>query len=238
MQKACVFEVVRDGLCAIHYRDIQEALTKERPYYDTGHTEHVLIRGNVYKYAEKAPFVRSGVSVSGGIEYDAARDFLRCHECGEFFQNLGVHISLHEMSQEQYREKHGISRATPLANTRLRDIRRDAAVARQQHKTGKQFCKGNKRQTSSSYITVELVNARGNCKLQLLEKLSELAKKLGRTPTARELIDNNIPASALRNYFGGIGNAVKLIGLTPRATNAELHAQKQTDAEKFVESFL
>ena len=71
---------------------------------------HVLIRGHVFKWEEKEPFVQSGVSVAGAVEYDFANDKLRCHECGEWFLNLGSHIAqYHQMKTEEYRLKHGLN---------------------------------------------------------------------------------------------------------------------------------
>jgi len=33
-------------------------------------TTHVIIRGHIFTYAEKAPFVASGQSLLGALEYD------------------------------------------------------------------------------------------------------------------------------------------------------------------------
>lgn len=217
VEKSCVFPVVKDGYCAIHARMFEEAELTKRPYYDTGHTEHVLIRGAVYKYAEKAPFVRSGVSICGALEYDAARDFLRCHECGEFFENLGVHISHHEMGQDEYREKHGLNLRTPLANYRLRTIRSAACTTRKQYEKAAShlFKKGNKSRgrLGQKKMMLELLNARGNCKAQILEKLKEAALRLGRRPKERELVDCETNWMIVRKYFGSMNKAMEAAGI-------------------------
>lgn len=222
-EKGCVWPAENEGLCAIHFRNKKEEKLLRRPYYDTGHTEFVLIRGEVYKTAEKAPFVISGVSFCGAIEYDAARDFLRCHECGEFFENLGVHIAYHEMNQQQYREKHGISLKTPLANTRLRDIRKTAAIERKQWTTSNAIFKKGNRSTpvgqKKNYL--ELMNARGNCKAQTLEKLSQAAIQMGRRPTQRELVDFDINWMTIRKYFGSMGKAMELAGIPEDVPDCE-----------------
>lgn len=218
IEKSCVFPVAKDGYCAIHARMFEEAKALERPYYDTGHTEHVLIRGAVYRYTEKAPFVRSGVSVCGAIEYDAATDFLRCHECGEFFENLGVHIGHHEMGQDEYREKHGLNARTPLANYRLRQIRSVACTARRQYEKARQhlFKKGNGStggRTGQKKMMLELLNARGNCKAQIVEKLKEAAAELGRRPKERELVEFDTNWTTVRKYFGSMDKAMKASGI-------------------------
>lgn len=217
LEKSCVFPVAKDGYCAIHARMFDEAQVSKRPYYDTGHTEYVLLRGAVFKYAEKAPFVRSGVSVCGAIEYDAARDFLRCHECGEFFENLGVHIGSHEISQDEYREKHGLNLRTPLANYRLREIRSVACVSRKQYEKAAPylFKKGSKSggRTGQKKMMLELLNARGNCSEQVLGKLKEAATQLGRRPKQRELCDFEINWMLIRKYFGSMDKAMEAAGI-------------------------
>jgi len=39
---------------------------------------------------------------------------LVCHECGQERQFLGRHVREHGMSADQYRERHGLGRSTPL----------------------------------------------------------------------------------------------------------------------------
>lgn len=44
---------------------------------------------------------------------------LICHECGQERQFLGRHVREHGMSADQYRERHGLGRATRLVSARL-----------------------------------------------------------------------------------------------------------------------
>lgn len=83
--------------------------------------EHVLIRGKVLLYKQKAPFVSSGVSIKGAIEYDPVEDKLRCHECGDWFKNLGLHAArAHGLPARAYKPKHGLRQGTALLNEKLR----------------------------------------------------------------------------------------------------------------------
>lgn len=75
---------------------------------------HVLIRGHVFTYAEKSPFVASGMSVLGALEYDEAADRLKCHECGMWVRGLGNHVRTHGMKRREYNRKHGMSASRAL----------------------------------------------------------------------------------------------------------------------------
>jgi hypothetical protein len=73
------------------------------------HAEQVLIRGKVFLYKQKAPFVPSGKSVLGALEYDEATDRVRCHECGEWFGSVGQHARrAHMLSPKDYNARHGL----------------------------------------------------------------------------------------------------------------------------------
>lgn len=75
----------------------------------------VIIRGHVFDYAEKAPFVTSGKSVLGALEYNPETETVKCHECGEWFSSIGKHcFHIHEIPAVDYKVKHGLQQITPL----------------------------------------------------------------------------------------------------------------------------
>jgi hypothetical protein len=51
--------------------------------------ESVIIRGHVFPRAEKEPFVASGESLLGALEYNQETDQTKCHECGKMNGCLG-----------------------------------------------------------------------------------------------------------------------------------------------------
>lgn len=89
---------------------------------------HVLIRGHKFTYAEKSPFVRSGESLLGAIEYDEATDQTKCHECGEFFRGMGNHVKAHGISRFEYNTKHGLRVRSPLSGLSVRQRHRTIAT--------------------------------------------------------------------------------------------------------------
>jgi hypothetical protein len=41
---------------------------------------YVIICGQVFRYEDKSPFVPSGRSVNGALEYDKSGESIKCHE--------------------------------------------------------------------------------------------------------------------------------------------------------------
>jgi len=191
----------------------------------------VLIRGHVFDYAEKAPFVKSGVSVLGAIEYDEKAERVRCHECGNWFRSItNLHLQwMHRLSSVQYKAKHGLNATTALCcpatskkigqseSSGLRsksDFRRDRAerlaVASRSHKRKHGTNVSNRRPQS------ERVNEIGRCQAQMLFRTQILAAEKGRTPTRDELAAIGIYPSALIRNFGSYAAALAKAGLKPR----------------------
>lgn len=75
----------------------------------------VLMAGQLFTFAERAPFLSSGESIGGAIEYDEEHDQLRCHECGKWFTDIGTHLRhRHDLSAREYKIKHGLLLKTSL----------------------------------------------------------------------------------------------------------------------------
>src|SRR4051812_44274200 len=93
-------------------------LRVQHPADQTGlEATHVLIGGIVFPRAEKAPYVMSGHSVLGGLEYNEEKDRVKCHKCGNWFRRLGRHLSQVEgISSSQYKRDHGLRQSTTLAS--------------------------------------------------------------------------------------------------------------------------
>ena len=142
----------------------------------------VMIRGQVFSYKEKAPFVPSGVSVFGAVEYDFAKDRLRCHECGEWFAGLSAHISFrHTLTLREYKVKHGLRLVTKLVSESIKDRLRRRAFDMQLHTL--QFRSREEWSTNKGKSgpgpNFEARNEKGICTAQMSFKLLNLAKALG-----------------------------------------------------------
>ena len=149
--------------------------------------EHVIIRGHIFTYAEKAPFVSSGCSLLGALEYDQAQDLVKCHECGAWFHGLGTHIKHHKITKAMYAAKHGlrINGALSSIGTRLKQSLNAVAMFERgiSNFGQKGVAIGGLPKGQRALPTFELHNERGRCAAQLIFKLQTLAAKLRHTPT-------------------------------------------------------
>ena len=98
-------------------------------YTRHGRETHIIIAGTMFPWAEKAPYVRSGESVLGAVEYDEKADEIKCHECGRWFRALSPHLRdratrdrkgrirprPHAMSPKVYKVKHGLNLVSALS---------------------------------------------------------------------------------------------------------------------------
>ena len=179
----------------------------------------VIILGQVFDYEEKAPFVTSGVSVRGAIEYDESTDSLRCHECGMWFISLARHIlPSHNISTKQYRMRHGLRMCkTSLYGPRLKSL--FSAAAKQKclwigrSKAGIEAKRTVPKRRPASLA--EKANFDGRCQAQYLFKIRALAFQLGHTPTRLELQAAKVDSFGLEKAFGSVATAMKLAGLEP-----------------------
>lgn len=182
-------------------------------------TEHVIIQGDVFLYKDKAPFMSSGASIAGALEYDQAEDKIRCHECGEFFGTLANHIPSHKLSARAYKMKHGLLLKTALVGDRARKSMIAGGLANAHHLTrpmtpairrkAHRNALKTKREYKSAY---ETANGFSACHAQLLEKIRRLSEEKGGRVKARDLEKAGIHGLTLVSRFGSIGAACRLAG--------------------------
>ena len=83
---------------------------------------HVIVLGGVYAWESKAPYVESGHSVLGALEYNEGDNRIKCHECGGWYRSLGKHVAeTHGMRPREYRRDHGLKTSTSLSVPSVRD---------------------------------------------------------------------------------------------------------------------
>lgn len=190
-------------------------------------TRKVLIRGHVFAYEEKAPFVASGKSVLGALEYDFKRDLVKCHECGEWFASIASHLSngqkIHgDLTVAEYKKRHGINlHGSGLVAIGVR-LKQQASLTNRKQSgmplrstkkpTGTEFT--GKAHVSSSWQERKNVNAR--CQAQTIFRIQVLAATLGRTPTKAELAKAGL--HSLWRDFGNYSLAMEEAGLIPNSS--------------------
>lgn len=199
--------------------------------------QQVRINGKLFLYRQKAPFVASGCSVLGAIEYDAEEDKIRCHECGEWFQALPPHIGpAHGLSPRGYKQKHGLLLKAALVCERLREGSSRRAVLRVQCDSDANLrrltaMRGLIRSFGSKWeATPEVRNENGRCRAQILLRLRAVAERLGRTPTQRDLRDAGLSYGSVLSALKlrDLPSAMTLAGLMPREQGVHLDGQKGT----------
>ena len=192
----------------------------------------VLIKGMLFRWAEKAPFVPSGQSILGAVEVNEDETQIKCHECGKWRAQLSAqHLSCHNLPGREYRNRHGLCFASPLAAPALRRVRSEHARKRlaepgalktsieRMHKVRSTAQAGLVRARSHHPIrrwTDECANLRMKCRAQVQMQLLALARELGHTPTTKEMNAAGIYTETIRYAFGMTPNeALRAIGLRP-----------------------
>jgi hypothetical protein len=196
--------------------------------------EHVLIRGKCFLYRQKAPFVPSGISIHGALEYEEATDRVRCHECGGWFRMLTTHLpKVHNLTAAEYRQKHGLRRRSVLCGPRLcADMRsgKEESYERLRERTrtpewrakfgamaranaGKQPA-GARMQLAREEMP-ERLNETGHCRAQLTQRLRELHAQYGGVPTNAQLAEDGIhlPSVLLAFSLPTISEVLELLNL-------------------------
>lgn len=153
---------------------------------------------NITKWVPPFAPVPNGFGFMGVVAEDSKTGVLQCHCCGKWYEQLPTHYSVkHKMSGEQYREKYGLLTHTALKSKRIRLIQ--SAVISKLQKAGKMNVGNRKNNNGKKYgftkdnkyadnrkgkpKAMESQNRHGVCDLQIMEKILELGKKLGKTPT-------------------------------------------------------
>lgn len=193
----------------------------------TDHNGHVIINGQVFLYRQKAPFVPSGKSVLGALEYDPDADKVRCHECGRWFKNLGKHANMtHNLKGPEYKKKHGLRKKTALVSEDQRTAR--IQMGRERVPLLHASQNAARRAASRERLLVhplprkhtpERRNLTDTCQAQMLAKVRSIAEIVGHTPSVRELRQHGVSPSSLCTTFNmstcNLGGVMSLLGLQP-----------------------
>ena len=187
----------------------------------------VIIRGKTFLYKQKAPFVQSGVSVQGALEYDQQEDRIRCHECGAWFEALGTHLRVvHGMTALAYKLAHGLGRGTGLINERLRGelvLRGKRVLACVEGGVGARAAQAREALRRQGYPhpartqRLEERNEKGTCQAQLLAKIKRIAGACGHTPSRNELADRGVSHQSALHALNvrDMASVMEMAGLLP-----------------------
>lgn len=183
-------------------------------------SRRLVIKGALFEYADKAPYVSSGRSIAGALEVDAAGTKIKCHECGRYFRHVAYHAKKHGITSSEYRRRHGLNRWTKLCTPRLGFERSKRIIKRPE----RERCIAILAEASAAGKTrvkrgrlEELRNVRTRCYAQVIEKIKNIAVDLNRTPTSTDLRGGGIDPQTARRILkvGTLDQAMELCGLAP-----------------------
>ena len=139
----------------------------------------------------------TGFGFKGVVVEDVKTNQLECSICGRYFENLPTHLRHHKITASDYKKRFGLLQSTALKSHRMRVRQSEVMIGmRKKHKKHRiSFAKNNQWAGNRKGIkkAEESKNKYGVCDLQIMNKVTELAKEMGKTPT---LID-------LKKRYGG-----------------------------------
>lgn len=175
-------------------------------------------------YKEPLRVVENGYGYVGALGQTENGGKVQCHVCGELFYNLGSHVvQSHKLRAREYREKYGLGRRTPLCSDQASAEYKARAVARWEGKTPKEQDEQIAVMRAAAAIapktgkqmTAEEQNRLGICPDQLIDRITVLADKLGRSPSYQEFCDEygGRFIAPIKRTFGSWAKAKDIAGL-------------------------
>lgn len=100
----------------------------------------------------------SGYGRYGILDDDGQR--VLCHECGQWKRSVGSHLTAHDMTAVEYREKHGLARGTALSSAAVRQTHSKNSKARLGSEGWRRFEEARDPVAASQSRTAESFGAR------------------------------------------------------------------------------
>lgn len=196
---------------------------------------YVIFCGEVFRWEEKEPFIVSGKSVHGALEYDRETETVKCHVCGKFLGRLSSHIKEHGLTGRQYKINHALQQKTallsPVVRTKLATTRtripRATSLAALERGRIKSYVADKSPQGG------ERKNRNGTCAAQTLAAIKSKAM-FGKCPTAAQVGIRYVAAAV--EHFGSWTNACRIAGFTPNVIGASLKPTLKIDRATMIET--
>jgi len=145
------------------------------------------------KYVPPFEKNETGFGFKGVILEDKKTGQQECYCCGRWFKNLSYHIRQHNLTAQDYKRKFGLLQSTALKSheMRLKQSKVMSGMRKSHKKYRGKFERNNSFAGNRKGIkkAEESKNKYGVCDLQIMEKVIELKKELGKTPTLIDLKD-------------------------------------------------
>jgi len=161
--------------------------SKEIPYANAPSGKAII-----GKYIPPFEDNETGFGFKGVLIEDKATGKLECSICGLWFANLSTHIwGKHKLHCSEYKKQFGLLQSTALKSKKIR-VRQSEVMSgmRKKHKKHRISFKKNNEWAGNRKgkpKANESKNKFGICDLQIMEKVIELQKEMGKTPTLIDL---------------------------------------------------
>lgn len=198
-------------------------------------------------YKEPLTEVDDGYGYLGtlGQTKDGAK--LQCHICGKLFSNLGSHVfNKHHMKANEYRNKFQLGRRTPLCSDKaaqaykMRQVIRWSQLSKEEQEKRREQMREVQKSTKrvGQPLSLEVLNKRGMCPEQLIEKIKKCAEAIGKSPSYTEFVsfyDGKYVGAITRTFssWNGAKAAAKL--LPCKSGSATPHNRSHYTDEQLIE---
>lgn len=180
---------------------------------------------NIGKYIPPFENNDTGFGYKGVLIEDSVSGDIECSICGKWFQQLGKHLEKHGIDSKEYKKRFGLLYSTALKSKQMRikqsevmiKLRKENKSNRLKFKRNNEFAGNRKNQPKS----LESQNKFGVCDLQMIDRIKELAKELGKTPTLIDLKERygNGYITCLAKRYGSYIALCKQNGFIPNTSN-------------------
>ena len=184
---------------------------------------HIILGGMVFPWAAKAPYVSSGHSVLGGLEFNQTHDVVKCHKCGCWFKSLGLHSRDSEgVPARQYRRDHGLRGTTSLNVPSLNATWK--AHGKRHHPTADvartRLIQARKVLARNPPVSLpgcmEERNLKMTCTAQLPQRIMQTAYRVDGTPFISDLADDGLDHTVISLVMGmSMSKVFRFLGLAP-----------------------
>ena len=182
-------------------------------------------------YKEPLKPVEDGFGYLGTLAQTQDSELVQCHICGGLYNNLGIHAYFkHGVKAKEYRERFQLGKTTPLCSDKWSEkcksdkVKMWESMSESDREARKELMRNAQKQTErvGNPTSLEVQNKRGMCPDQLIEKIQDLAEKLGKSPTHAEFVTeyDGKYVGAINRTFGSWNGAKKMAGLIPCKTGA------------------
>lgn len=196
-----------------------------------------------------------GFGYYGAILSSPDGKYIQCHVCGELYAEVSAHArQSHKIPVVGYRERYQLSRTTALISEELRLAKKArtlewlASLSVEEKKKMKSRALRGSRKWRREHPELigkhwknrkEYYNKTGTCPDQLIQKIHEVEKKLGRTPSLAEFITETGGQRYKHLIFTTFGSwlkALKVAKLKPKERIAGI--KYKWDDEELLEYLL